>query len=97
MSCSYHLWGICVDSIRRHRAVCPVRSIEGYGKSRHKEVIIPAAKKGAIGFTVEYLSAVRSGGMVDRAQRNEESIDVRTGAGNFLRGVAPNQNILAVE
>lgn len=53
-------------------------------------LIIPAAKKGAYGRTIDHVSSRRT--LFDLAVR--DSIDVQTGAGNLLRGVTPSQDIL---
>lgn len=57
---------------------------------RLESLHIPAAKKGAIGLTVGVLAKPY------QRRRGWEPIDVRTGAGNFLKGATPNQDILNV-
>jgi hypothetical protein len=58
---------------------------------------IPAAMKGAIGFTVVNCQLRQAQkGHDSVAARAGQSIDVHTGAGNFLRGMTPNQDILTV-
>ena len=66
------------------------RSI-GVSSHRVSSVHVPAAKKGHIGFTI--LGSVSRLPCIAAAPR-VAGIDVRKGAGNFLKGATPSQDMM---